>query len=157
MDYLLNNPSAESAEATKFVKIRLDKEWYGIPIAIVENIVRMQRITRVPGSDYWIKGVINLRGKVVPVYSLRLKMGMEEGEELRSTRIIILRVDGDDVGMIVDEVREVVNVRNEDIEKMYYDSTNPYASYLYGVGKIGDDLITLLDMFEVLGVKVQTN
>lgn len=156
MDYLLNN-SADNADSTKFVKIRLDKEWYGIPIAIVENIVRMQRITRVPGSEVWIKGVINLRGKVVPVYSLRLKMGMEEGEEQRSTRIIILRVEGDDVGMIVDEVREVVSVRNEDVEQMYPDSTNPYSSYLYGVGKIGEDLITLLDMFEVLGVKVSTN
>ena len=140
-------------ERVQVVKIRLGVEWYGINISIVENIVRMQRITRVPGAEPFIKGVINLRGKVVPVMSLRLKMDMPEGEESRTTRIIILRVDGDEVGMIVDEVREVVTLSGDDIEEIQRDSKNAGSAYLSGIGKIGNDLISLLDMYEVLGVK----
>ncbi|MBR4581934.1 MAG: purine-binding chemotaxis protein CheW [Lachnospiraceae bacterium] len=143
----------EQNDRIQFVKIRLGSEWYGISIDIVENIVRMQRITRVPGAESYIKGVINLRGKVVPVMSLRLKMGMDEGETVRTTRIIILRIDGDEVGMIVDEVREVVTLTGEDIEEVYRDSKTTGTVSVSGIGKIGNDLISLLDMYEVLGVK----
>ena len=139
----------------QFVKIRIGSEWYGISIAIVENIVRMQRITRVPGSEHYIKGVINLRGKVVPVMSLRLKLDIEEVEETRLTRIIILKIDGDELGIIVDEVREVLTLQDEDIEEVYKDSKTVNANNLVGVGKVGDDLISLLDMYEVLGIKLQ--
>lgn len=152
-DDRLKNLAEDKAEIRQFVKVRLDKEWYGISINIVENIVRMQRITRVPGLESYIKGVINLRGKVVPVMSLRLKMDMDEGEELRSTRIIILRIDGDDVGMIVDEVREVITIKESDIEEVHKDLKTANAAYLCGIGKLNGDLISLLDMYEVLGVK----
>ena len=89
---LVKTLAEEQNDRIQFVKIRLGTEWYGISIGIVENIVKMQRITRVPGAESYIKGVINLRGKVVPVMSLRLKMGMDEGETVRTTRIIILRI-----------------------------------------------------------------
>ena len=145
---------ATDKTVSQFVKIRIGSEWYGISIAIVENIVRMQRITRVPGSENYIKGVINLRGKVVPVMSLRLKLGIEEAEETRFTRIIILKIDGDELGIIVDEVREVLTIPEEDIEEVYKDSKTVNANYLIGVGKVGDDLVSLLDMYEVLGIKV---
>ncbi|MBR6093791.1 MAG: purine-binding chemotaxis protein CheW [Lachnospiraceae bacterium] len=147
-------PATDKTES-KFVKIRIGSEWYGISIAIVENIVRMQRITRVPGSEKYIKGVINLRGKVVPVMSLRLKLGLQEAEETRFTRIIILKIDGDELGIIVDEVREVLTIPEEDIEEVYKDSKTVNANYLIGVGKVGDDLVSLLDMYEVLGIKLQ--
>jgi purine-binding chemotaxis protein CheW len=146
---------ATDKTVSQFVKIRIGSEWYGISIAIVENIVRMQRITRVPGSENYIKGVINLRGKVVPVMSLRLKLGLEEVEETRFTRIIILKIDGDELGIIVDEVREVLTIPEEDIEEVYKDSKTVNANYLIGVGKVGDDLVSLLDMYEVLGIKLQ--
>ena len=139
----------------QFVKIHIGSEWYGISISIVENIVRMQRITRVPGSEHYIKGVINLRGKVVPVMSLRLKLDIEEVEDTRLTRIIILKIDGDELGIIVDEVREVLTLQDEDIEEVYKDSKTVNANNLVGVGKVGDDLISLLDMYEVLGIKLQ--
>ena len=148
-----DNRTFDANERLQFVKIRLDKEWYGIGIGIVENIVRMQRITRVPGAESYVKGVINLRGKVVPVMSLRLKIGMPEGEELRTTRIIILKIDGDEVGMIVDEVREVVTLMPNEIEEVYRDSKNAGTTFISGVGTLGGDLISLLDMYEVLGVK----
>jgi len=140
-------------EITQYVKVRLDKEWYGIPISIVENIVRMQPITRVPGSESYVKGVINLRGKVVPVMNLRLKIGMDAGEEVRSTRIIILKIDGDNVGMIVDEVREVISIKASDVEEVQKDSKSPNANVLVGVGKCNGNLVSLLDMYEVLGIR----
>ncbi len=148
-------PGEDGKTFAQYVKVRMDKEWFGISIAMVENIVRLQRITRVPGSEFYIKGVINLRGKVVPVMSLRLKMGMEEGEEQRTNRIIILKIDGDEIGVIVDEVREVVTIPDEDVEKVYSESSQANAAYLLGVGKLGGNLISLLDMYEVLGVKQQ--
>ena len=144
-----------SEERIQYVKIRLEKEWYGIPISIVENIVRMQCITRVPGSERYVRGVINLRGKVVPVMSLRLKLGMEEGEDVRSTRIIILKIDRDNVGMVVDEVREVITISSSDVEEVQKDSKNPYANVLSGIGKCDGNLVSLLDMYEVLGIKTQ--
>ena len=148
-------PGEDGKTFAQYVKVRMDKEWFGISIAMVENIVRLQRITRVPGSEFYIKGVINLRGKVVPVMSLRLKMGMEEGEEQRTNRIIILKIDGDEIGVIVDEVREVVTISDEDVEKVYSESSQANAAYLLGVGKLNGNLISLLDMYEVLGVKQQ--
>ena len=148
-------PGEDGKTFAQYVKVRMDKEWFGISIAMVENIVRLQRITRVPGSEFYIKGVINLRGKVVPVMSLRLKMGMEEGKEQRTNRIIILKIDGDEIGVIVDEVREVVTIPDEDVEKVYSESSQANAAYLLGVGKLGGNLISLLDMYEVLGVKQQ--
>lgn len=151
----LQKPGEDGKTFAQYVKVRMDKEWFGISIGIVENIVRMQRITRVPGAESYMKGVINLRGKVVPVMSLRLKMGMTEGEEARTTRIIILKIEGDEIGVIVDEVREVVTIPEEDVEKVYSEAPQANAAFLLGVGKLGGNLISLLDMYEVLGVKQQ--
>jgi len=98
----------------------------------------------------YIKGVINLRGEVIPVFSLRLKMGLEEIEERKTFRIIILKIEGNSVGIIVDEVREVVTLENEYTEKVYYDSNDPMQNFLSGIGKDGEKLISLLDINEVV-------
>ena len=140
-------------ETTQYISIYMAGEIYGIDIKYVDNIVRMQHITRVPNVPAHIKGVINLRGEVIPVFSLRVKMGLEEIEEKKSFRIIILKVEGDLVGIIVDEVREVVRLDNELIEKPYYDSNESSQNLLSGIGKDGDRLISLLDINEVLADK----
>lgn len=140
-------------ETTQYIKIRMEDETYGIDIKYIENIVRMQRITRVPKTPAYIKGVINLRGVVVPVISLRLKMGLEEVEETKLFRIIILKIDGDLVGIIVDEVKEVVTLVNDEIEKPYHSASSGSPNYLLGVGKEGDNLISLLDIAEVMADK----
>ncbi len=140
-------------ETTQYISIYMAGEIYGIDIKYVDNIVRMQHITRVPNVPAHIKGVINLRGEVIPVFSLRVKMGLEEIEEKKSFRIIILKVEGDLVGIIVDEVREVVRLENELIEKPYYDSNESSQNLLSGIGKDGDRLISLLDINEVLADK----
>ena len=82
---------ALDSETTQFIVVKLGDEQYGIDIKFVDNIVRMQHITRVPNVQEYLKGVINLRGEVIPVMSARLKMGLPADEYTKSTRIIILR------------------------------------------------------------------
>ena len=142
---------AIATEKTQFIKINIGDEFFGIDIKYVDNIVRMQHITRVPQSAPYIKGVINLRGEVIPVFSLRIKMGLEEIEEDKNFRIIIVKMDGNSVGIIVDEVKEVVNLSVEEIVRPYHDASEVAQNFLYGVGKDGDSLISLLDINEVIG------
>ncbi len=144
---------ALASEITQYIKIRLGDEYFGIDIKFVDNIVRMQHITRVPKSASYIKGVINLRGEVIPVFSLRLKMGLEEIEETKQFRIIILKVEGESVGIIVDEVREVSNVSSDEIEKVFHNNAEGIQNFLSGVGKTENGLISLLDINEILNEK----
>ena len=123
------NEIAIMKETTQYITIMMADEIYGIDIKYIDNIVRMQHITRVPQVAKYIKGVINLRGEVIPVFSLRLKMGLEEIEERKTFRIIILKIEGNSVGIIVDEVREVVTLENEYTEKVYYDSNDPMQNF----------------------------
>ncbi|MBE5965668.1 MAG: purine-binding chemotaxis protein CheW [Lachnospiraceae bacterium] len=135
-------------EAKQYIIIKLGDDPYGIKIKYIESIIVMQKITRVPKAQSYFKGVINLRGEVVPVMSLRLKLGLKEAEDTSSTRIIILRPEeqGSLVGIIVDEVKEVISLANADIEKLGYDNKNDKAAYSGGIGKYGDELINILNI-----------
>ena len=120
-----------SGGSTQFIVIKLGDEQYGIDIKYIENIVRMQHITRVPKVDSYLKGVINLRGEVIPVMSIRIKMGLEPDEETKSSRIIILKLDmNGQIGIIVDEVKEVVTLESDQIEKIAYDSKEEKDGFL---------------------------
>ena len=137
--------------STQFIVIKLGDEQYGIDIKYIENIVRMQNITRVPKVEPYLKGVINLRGEVIPVMSIRVKMGLEPDVETKSSRIIILKLDMNGlIGVIVDEVKEVVTLESDQIEKIAYDSKEERESFLYGVGKCAGGLISLLDLNSVV-------
>ena len=129
----------------QYIVIRLGDEQYGIDIRYIDNIVRMQHITRVPKVPAYLKGVINLRGEVLPVMSLRVKMGLEADELTRATRIIILKQEQQgSVGIIVDEVREVVTLGS--IEKLSQNTAESKKSFITGVGKHNGELISLLDL-----------
>lgn len=137
--------------STQFIVIKLGDEQYGIDIKYIDNIVRMQHITRVPKVDSYLKGVINLRGEVIPVMSIRIKMGLEPDQETKSSRIIILKLGINGlIGIIVDEVKEVVTLESSQIEKIAYDSKEERESFLYGVGKCAGGLISLLDLNAVI-------
>lgn len=139
--------SKEVLETTQYIVIRLGAEQYGIDISYIENIVRMQNITRVPKVPAYLKGVINLRGEVIPVMSLRLKMDLPEDEITRATRIIILKLEQQgNVGIIVDEVKEVVTLTSNEIEKNSYDPKDGTISFINGVGKHNGELISLLEL-----------
>ncbi|MBD5535802.1 MAG: chemotaxis protein CheW [Lachnospiraceae bacterium] len=136
-----------ASETAQYIVIRLGQEQYGIDIRYIDNIVRMQHITRVPKLAAYLKGVINLRGEVIPIMSLRLKMGLPADEESKAARIIIVKLEQyGTIGMIVDEVREVVTLdMNEQVEKMAYDKEDK-NNFIQGVGKYEGGLISLLDL-----------
>lgn len=136
-----------SYDTTQFIVVRFGDEQYGIDIKYIENIVRMQPITRVPKVAPYLKGVINLRGEVIPVMSVRLKMGLPEDEITKATRIIILKLEQHGtIGFIVDGVKEVVALSEEQIEKVAYDSKEDKVNFVYAVGKVENGLISLLDL-----------
>ena len=144
----------DEGEKVQYIVIKLGMEQYGIDIKYIDNIVRMQSITRVPHVANYIKGVINLRGEVIPVLNLRLKMNLEEVEDTKASRIIILKIEQYGLlGFIVDEVKEVVTLSEIQIEKTAYDGSDDKQNFVFGVGKNGDELISLLDMNVVCNEK----
>ena len=107
----------------------------------------MQHITRVPKVASYLKGVINLRGEVIPVMSIRIKMGLKVDEITKSSRIIILKMEQQGtIGVIVDEVKEVVTLEAAQIEKVAYDSKDEKDNFISGIGKYEGGLISLLDL-----------
>lgn len=134
-------------EKKQFIAVLLCSEIYGIDIGYVDTIVRMQKITRVPKAQSYFKGVINLRGEIVPVMSIRLKMDFEDDVFTNSSRIIILKLeDQGKLGVIVDEVKEVVNLGEDEIDKPSHDTKESKHSFINGIGKNGEELISLFDI-----------
>lgn len=134
-------------ESIQFIVIRLGDEQYGINIKYIDNILRMQSITRVPKVAPYLKGVINLRGEVLPVMSIRIKMGLEEDVPTKASRIIVIKMEQQGmIGIIVDEVKEVVTLDAAQIEKVTYDSKDEKDNFISGVGKCEGGLISLLDL-----------
>ena len=114
-----NNLETTEKESKQYIVVMVGSEQYGIDISYIDNIVRMQKITRVPKVQTYFKGVINLRGEVVPVMSVRKKMGLEDDVLTNASRIIILKLEENaSLGVIVDEVREVVNLSEDEIDKV---------------------------------------
>lgn len=134
-------------DTTQYIVIKIGEEQYGINISYIDNIVRMQHVTRVPKVPSYLKGVINLRGIIVPVMSLRLKMGLKEDEFTKATRIIILKLETvGTIGIIVDEVKEVITLDSSQVEKVSADNSQDHVTFVQSVGKYGDNLISLLDL-----------
>ena len=147
-DMSLNRPAKR--DTTQFIVTQLGGEQYGIDIKYISDIIRMSKITRVPKVPDYIKGVINVRGVVIPTISLRLKMGLPEDEVTKKTRIIILTLEQhESIGVLVDEVKEVVTLDEEHIERMGYEKDEK-ERFLSGVGKADGKLISLLDITSVL-------
>ena len=139
-------------DTTQFIVVGLGIEQYGIDIRYIDNIVRMQSITRVPNVQNYFRGVINLRGEVIPVMSLRIKMGLDDDEITNRSRIIILKVESNgSIGILVDEVKKVVTIGDSDVEKVAHDSKSGIISFISGVGKVEGGLISLLDLKMVIG------
>lgn len=138
-------------DGKQYICVKLGDEQYGIDIQYVDNIVRMQKITRVPKAQHYFKGVINLRGEIVPVMSLRLKFDLEPDNYTNTTRIIIIKLEQQaSIGVIVDEVKEVVTLEEDCIDKPTYNSNDTKAMYISGVGKHGEELISLLNIVDVI-------
>lgn len=140
----MNNNSMEvmEKEVKQYIVVMIGNEQYGIDIRYVDNIVRMQQITRVPKVQSYFKGIISLRGEIVPVMSIRRKMDLPDDEYTNASRIIILKLEEKGaIGVIVDEVKEVVNLSEDQIDR----NTNR-GRFINGVGKHGEELISLLEI-----------
>ena len=141
-------------EGKQYIVVKLGEEQFGIDIMFIDNIVKLQRITRVPKVQKHFKGVLNLRGDIVPVMSLRLKFGVEDDTYSDKTRIIILKPEGKEaIGVIVDEVREVVTLTEDEIDKVTYTTNNENYKYISGIGKYKDTLISILNLSSIVSDK----
>lgn len=148
--------NADTGELIQYIVIKIDDEQYGINIKFIDNIVRMQQITRVPKVDDYLKGVINIRGEIVPVMSVRTKMGLSEDEITGKSRIIILKTgEGDLVGIIVDQVNQVLTLDSNNVEKVRYDDKKDKnnTSFVNGVGHYEGGLVSILDLDAVVSEK----
>ena len=141
----------------KYLTFSLAKEEYGIGILKVREIIGMLAITPVPQTPGFVKGVINLRGQVIPVVDLRLKFGMEELEYTERTSIIVVEVRGQSgnipIGIVVDSVSEVVNIKGEDIEDTPTFGTRLDTDYILGMAKTEGGVKILLDIDRVLSAE----
>ena len=146
-------------DSKQYIVVELGNEQYGIDIQYIDNIVRMQRITRVPKAQNFFKGVINLRGEVIPVMSLRLKFDFPEEEYTGKTRILIIKPDSQaSVGIIVDAVKEVLTLESNMIDKIEKrESMDERTAYLSGVGKHEERLISILNIAEIFMEKEAEN
>lgn len=138
-----------SQENKQFIVFKLGNEEYGIDILNVQNIERIISITRVPKSPSFIKGVINLRGEIIPVMSLRSKFNLEPDQYTDDTRIIIVKIEDNQIGMIVDEVKEVLQLSSESIESVQGVTgitSDINLSFIQGVGKLNNHIVTLLNL-----------
>jgi purine-binding chemotaxis protein CheW len=130
----------------------LGNEEYGIEILKVQEIKGYSAVTPVPRAPAYLKGVMNLRGTIVPVIDLRAKFGLEPATYDQFTVIIVVMVQGRAMGMIVDAVSDVLNIPESDIRPTPEFSNSVDTSFISGMGKSGDKLIILLDITKVLGV-----
>lgn len=140
---------ALSGEAGKFLTFRIADEEYGVEILKVREIMGIMAITSVPRMPVYMKGVINLRGSVIPVVDLRLKFGLDEIEHTEETCIIVVDV-GREVGVIVDRVSEVLDIPGSDIEPPPSMGGSVDTSFIVGLGKVGDFVKILLNIDHVL-------
>jgi len=142
------------ASAGKYLTFGLGEEVYGLEILKVQEIIGLMRVTRVPGLPEVIRGVVNLRGKVIPVVDLRRQFSMEAKADTERTCIVVVRVwrDGQaiTVGLIVDDVREVVAITEGQLEAVPRFSGDVETSFLLGMAKISPRVVMLLDVDRIL-------
>ncbi|RPF42885.1 purine-binding chemotaxis protein CheW [Thermodesulfitimonas autotrophica] len=145
---------AQKAEVTgreeQIVVFKLAEQTYGVDIGAVAEIIRMESITRVPRAPEFVEGVINLRGRIIPVIDLRKRFGLPEGEQTRQSRIIIVEIGGMTIGMIVDAVLEVLRIPAETIEPPPAVVDGVDVAYLRGIALWEERMIILLNLQKIL-------
>ena len=144
----------EASDKQQYLTFKIAEEVYAIGILRVKEIIEYDAVTKVPQTPPWIRGVINLRGSVVPVIDLAVKFGLEPSEPTKWTCIIFveLELDGDNVvmGVVADAVEQVVDLGAEDIEPSPAFGTNVRVDFLLGMGKLGREFVLILDIDLVL-------
>jgi purine-binding chemotaxis protein CheW len=144
------NSAALIGEVQQLVSFKIGDEEFGVDILRVQEINRMISVTRVPNAPPFVEGIINLRGKVIPIVELRKRLGMEPRERDNNTRIVVVDVNGRTIGFIVDAVNEVLRVPTSVIEPPPALTAGIDAEFITAIGKLEDRLLILLDLERVL-------
>jgi purine-binding chemotaxis protein CheW len=139
-----------SAVEKQVVLFELNNEVYGLDIATVREIIQMQPVTKVPKAPNYVEGVINLRGKVIPVIDLGKKFGMQHVERTKNNRIVVVNIQDATLGIIVDTVTEVLRLPSDSIEPIADVVTSGHLDYLQGVAKLDDKMVILLALDKLL-------
>jgi purine-binding chemotaxis protein CheW len=150
--------------AGKYLTFQLAEEEYGLEILKVQEIIQMQAVTKVPRTPSYVRGVINLRGKVIPVVDLRKKFGLETVKDTEKTCIIVVQITQTDshsdghvvMGIIIDEVKEVLDIKAENIEETPSFGSTIDTDFILGMGKIGASVKILLDIDKVMTARELT-
>ena len=142
--------TAVEIEEKQLVIFDLAEETYGVDIGSVREIIRIQEITKVPRTPEFVEGVINLRGKVIPVIDLRKRFGFRKTEATKDTRIVVVDIGGADIGVVVDAVTEVLRLSADAVEPPTGVITTADSDYLLGIAKLETRLIILLDLQRAL-------
>jgi purine-binding chemotaxis protein CheW len=134
----------------QIVIFELGTEHFGVDIARVESIIKMQPITQLPHVPEFVEGVTNLRGKVLPVIDLRKRFGLPSQEADKNSRIIVVNIDQTEVGMIVDQVSEVLTVPEGAVEPAPAITSSVDSAFITGIAKLDQRLVILLDLHRIL-------
>ncbi|SMP76787.1 purine-binding chemotaxis protein CheW [Desulfonatronum zhilinae] len=138
------------SELLQLVTFHIGDEEFGVEILKVQEIIRMMSITRVPKAPDFVEGVINLRGKVIPIVDLRKRFGMAAQDHDKNTRIIVLEINAVIIGFVVDSVSEVLRIPANTVEPPPTIISGIESEYISGVGKLADRLLILLDLDRLL-------
>ena len=133
----------------QLVAFRLNDEEYGVEILETQEIIEMQRITKIPNAPNFVEGIISLRGEIIPIIDLRKRFNLDISNE-EEQRIIIVETEGNKVGMIVDEVKEVLSISKDTVKPPPKIAGGINKKYLEGVTKIDDKLLVLLNLTKIL-------
>ncbi len=148
-----NHKQKENEELIQLVSFILGSEEFGVEILSVQEIIRLVSITKIPNCPASIEGVINLRGRVIPIIDLRVRLGIENITQNNSTRIVVVELKNLIVGFIVDEVSEVLRIPTSIIEPPPKIVAGIDSEYVTSVGKLDDRLLILLDLEKLLSLE----
>ncbi len=141
---------AANDKLDQLISFAIGDEDYGVDIQTVKEVIRHREITRLPKAPAFVKGVINLRGDVIPIMDLRERFNMEQQEYTSMTRVIVVEVDGRSIGMVVDSVSHVIRIDESQIVPPPPCVGKISEEYIRGVGKVGEKLIVLLHITKIL-------
>ena len=139
----------------QLVVFELANEYYGVDISAVESIIKLQPITVVPHAPNFVKGVTNLRGKVMPVIELHERFGLASVEPTKDSRIVVVSVGSTEAGLIVDGVSEVLTIQDQNVEPAPHMTTTADSGFITGIAMLDQRLIILLDLAKILSLQEQ--
>jgi len=151
----LNN-NKENSELLQLVSFKIGNEEFGVDILKVQEINKLVQITQVPSAPEFVDGVVNLRGRIIPIIDMRTRLQLPKKEHDKNTRIIIIELNNNTIGFIVDAVSEVLRISRDIIEEPPAISKGINAEYITAVAKLEDRLLILLDLERLLTVEEET-